>query len=142
MTWAMKEALRLCAPVPVLPRRTTQEFEYKGFRIPANHMVQISPWLTQTSPLWWNEPQRFDPERFSEARAEDKKHPFLWVPFGGGAHKCIGMHFGEMEIKAVLHQLLLNYRWSVPDGYAMKQDFTSLPIPKDRLPISLKKLDG
>jgi cytochrome P450 len=140
MTLVMKEALRLCAPVPAMPRRTTRECEFKGYRIPANHLVQVSPWFSHTMPEYWTEPLRFDPERFSEARAEDKQHPFLFVPFGGGAHKCIGLHFGEMEVKAVLHQLLLRFRWSVPDGYEMQQDFTSLPIPKDRLPVRLERL--
>jgi cytochrome P450 len=126
--------------VPAMPRRTTRECEFKGYRIPANHLVQVSPWFSHTMPEYWTEPLRFDPERFSEARAEDKQHPFLFVPFGGGAHKCIGLHFGEMEVKAVLHQLLLRFRWSVPDGYEMQQDFTSLPIPKDRLPVRLERL--
>jgi cytochrome P450 len=140
MNWVMKEALRLCAPVPGLPRRAVRDCEYKGFRIPAGAMVQISVWFTHTSAEWWNEPLRFDPERFSEARAEDRSHPFKWIPFGGGAHKCIGLHFGEMEVKAILHQLLLRYRWSVPEQYEMRQDFTSLPIPKDRLPLRLERL--
>ncbi|HZR37819.1 MAG TPA: cytochrome P450 [Nevskia sp.] len=140
MGWVMKEALRICAPVPGLPRRAVRECEYKGYRIPAGHMVQISVWFTHTSPQYWTDPLRFDPERFSEPRAEDKAHPFLWIPFGGGAHKCIGLHFGEMEVKAILHQLLLRYRWSVPEGYEMRQDFTSLPIPRDRLPVRLERI--
>ncbi|MGH8454782.1 MAG: cytochrome P450, partial [Nevskiales bacterium] len=121
-------------------RRSVRECEFKGFRIPAGHLIQISPWFSHTMPEYWTEPLCFDPERFSESRAEDRQHPFLWIPFGGGAHKCIGLHFGEMEVKAVLHQLLLRYRWSVPEGYVMKQDFTSLPIPKDRLPVRLDRI--
>jgi cytochrome P450 len=140
MSYVMKEALRLCAPVPGLPRRAVREFEYKGFRIPAGSFVNVSVWFTHTSEQYWREPRRFDPERFAPARAEDREHPFKWVPFGGGAHKCIGLHFGEMEVKAILHQMLLRFRWSVPEGYELKQDFTSLPIPKDRLPVRLDAL--
>jgi len=140
MTWVMKEALRLCAPVPGLPRRAVRDCEYKGFRIPAGHMVQISVWFTHTTPEWWSAPQRFDPERFAEPRAEDRRHPFLWIPFGGGAHKCLGLHFGEMEVKAILHQMLLRFRWRLPEDYLMRQDFTSLPIPRDRLPLRLERL--
>ena len=140
MTWVMKEALRLCAPLPGMPRQAVRDCEYKGFRIAAGDLVNISVWFTHTSPHFWREPERFDPERFSEARAEDRRHPFQWIPFGGGAHKCIGMYFGEMEVKAILHQLLLRWRWSVPQGYEMPQDFTSLPIPKDRLPLRLERL--
>lgn len=138
--WAMKEAMRLCAPVPGVPRRAVRDVEFKGFRIPAGALVNNSIWFTHTSKRYWQEPERFDPERFSPARAEDRQHPFLYAPFGGGAHKCIGMFFGEMEVKAVMHQLLLRYRWSVPPGYVMKQDFTTLPMPKDGLPVTLERL--
>jgi len=140
MGMVMKEALRLCAPVPGLPRRAARDVDYKGFRIPAGSFISISPWFTHTSEHFWHEPRRFDPERFNSERAEDKQHPFKWVPFGGGAHKCIGLYFGEMEVKAILHQMLLRYRWSVPDGYELQQDFTSLPIPKDHLPVTLQPL--
>jgi cytochrome P450 len=140
MSLVMKEALRMCAPVPGLPRIATQDFEFKGFQISAGTKISISPWLTHYLPEYWTEPERFDPERFSEARAEDKRHPFLWVPFGGGAHKCIGMHFGQMEIKSILHRMLLKFRWGVPARYEMQQDFTSLPIPKDRLPVRLERI--
>lgn len=141
MDWVMKEALRLCAPVPGLPRRAVRDAEYKGFHIPADSFVTISPWFTHTAAHLWKSPERFDPERFSPKRAEDREHPFKWLPFGGGAHKCIGLHFGEMEVKAILHQMLLRFRWSVSEHYRMKQDFTSLPIPKDRLPLTLERLE-
>jgi cytochrome P450 len=142
MALVMKEALRLCAPVPAMPRRVVRDCEFNGFRIRAGELISISPWFTHTMPEHWQQPLKFDPGRFADPRAEDKAHPFLWVPFGGGAHKCIGLHFGEMEVKAVLHQILLKFRWTVPDGYEMKQDFTSLPIPKDRLPVRLEPLSG
>ncbi len=140
MELVMKEALRLCAPVPMMPRRATRDIEYKGFLIPKGHMIAVSPWVSHYLDDYWSHPDQFDPERFSAERAEDKQHPFLWVPFGGGAHKCIGLHFGQMEVKAILHQLLLRFKWSVPADYVMQQDFTSLPIPKDRLPVMLERL--
>lgn len=136
----MKEALRLCAPLPYMPRRLNQDIEFEGYHLPAGSVVGVSPWLTHYMTEYWSEPHKFDPERFSPGRAEDKKHPFQWVPFGGGAHKCIGLHFGEMEIKAIMYQLLLRYRWSVPEGYVMQQNFTSLPIPRDHLPVKLESI--
>jgi cytochrome P450 len=51
-------------------------------------------------------------------------------------HKCIGMHFASVQIKATLHQIVRRYRWRVPDGYEMPLDTTSLPIPADDLPWS------
>ncbi|MDT9106127.1 cytochrome P450, partial [Escherichia coli] len=62
------------------------------------------------------------------------------VPFGGGAHMCIGLHFAEMQVKAIVHQLLQRYRWSVAPGYDMPVDFSSLPVPADKLPVRLEPL--
>ncbi|MED5238253.1 MAG: cytochrome P450 [Pseudomonadota bacterium] len=137
---AMKEALRLCAPVPSMPRRTVKDVEFQGYLIPKGSFITISPYFTHYMEELWPEPEKFDPERFSEERREDKVHPYAWVPFGGGAHKCIGLHFAEMQVKAILHQVLLKYRWSVPAGYEMPVDLTSLPVPGDGLPVKLERI--
>ena len=137
---AMKEALRLCAPVPSLPRRTVRDVEYDGFHIPKGSFITMAPYFTHYMEEYWPDAERFDPERFAEHRREDKVHPYAWVPFGGGAHKCIGLHFADMQVKAILHQVLLKYRWRVPAGYVMPVDTTSLPVPKDGLPVTLERL--
>jgi cytochrome P450 len=137
---AMKEALRLCAPVPSLPRRTVRDVEYDGFHIPKGSFITVAPYFTHYMEEYWPDAERFDPERFAEHRREDKVHPYAWVPFGGGAHKCIGLHFADMQVKAILHQVLLKYRWRVPADYVMPVDTTSLPVPKDGLPVTLERL--
>lgn len=137
---AMKEALRLCSPVPSMPRKTVKDVEFQGYLIPKGSFITISPYFTHFMEEYWPEPEKFDPERFSDERREDKVHPYAWAPFGGGAHKCIGLHFAEMQVKAILHQVLLNYRWSVPDGYEMPVDLTSLPVPGDGLPVYLERI--
>jgi len=137
---AMKEALRLCAPVPSLPRRTVRDVEYDGFHIPKGSFITMAPYFTHYMEEYWPDAERFDPERFAEHRREDKVHPYAWVPFGGGAHKCIGLHFADMQVKAILHQVLLKYRWRVPADYVMPVDTTSLPVPKDGLPVTLERL--
>ena len=137
---AMKEALRLCAPVPSLPRKTVKDVEYEGFFIPRGSFINVVPYFTHYMEEYWPEPEKFDPERFSDARREDKVHPYAWVPFGGGAHKCIGLHFAEMQVKAILHEVLLNYRWTVPQDYEMPVDTTSLPVPGDGLPVTLERI--
>ncbi len=137
---AMKEALRLCAPVPSMPRRTVKDVEYDGFYIPAGTFINIAPFFTHSMEEYWPDPERFDPERFSDARREDRIHPYAWVPFGGGAHKCIGLHFAEMQVKSVLHQMLLRFRWRVPEGYEMPLDTRSLPVPADGLPVTLERV--
>ncbi len=136
----MKEALRMCAPVPSIPRKTVKDVEYEGYWIPKGTMVSVTPYFTHYMEEYWKDPFTFDPERFAEHRREDKVHPYAWVPFGGGAHKCIGLHFAELQVKAILHQVVRNYRWSVKPGYEMPVDTTTLPVPKDGLPVHLERL--
>lgn len=134
------ESLRLVSPVHILPRRTRVACQFAGMDIPANTYLIISPLVTHHLPQYWQQPERFDPERFSPERAEHKGHPYQYVPFGGGAHKCIGMHFAEMEVKTILYHVLRRYRWSVASGYRMPINFTSLPTPADGLPVRWQTL--
>lgn len=132
-----RESLRLYPPLPSIPRRTVRACEFGGFRIPANTMVTVFPGFTQRMPEWWEDPDRFDPLRFAPERAEHKRHPFSWTPFGGGSHMCIGLHFAELQVKAVMHQLLLRYRISVPEGYRMSYQLVPIAKPRDNLPVVL-----
>jgi cytochrome P450 len=136
----IKEALRLVAPVPSLARKAVKDTELLGHFIPAGTQMSVSPWFSHYMPEIWTDPMEFDPTRFDEPRREDKKHRFAWVPFGGGAHKCIGMYFGTQEVKTLMHHLLRNYRWTTPPGYEVPWDLVSLPMPSDGLPLRLHSL--
>ncbi|MFD7298180.1 cytochrome P450 [Streptomyces sp. NPDC059897] len=52
-------------------------------------------------------------------------------------HKCIGLYFAGLEIKAIMHRLLRSYRWTVDAAYEPPMDHHSLPFPKDGLPVAL-----
>ena len=82
---AMKEALRLCAPVPSLPRKTVRDAEFNGYFIPKGTFISVSPFFTHYMEEFWPEPETFDPERFSEARREDKIHPCLGAVWRRGS---------------------------------------------------------
>ncbi|MGH2784639.1 MAG: cytochrome P450 [Actinomycetota bacterium] len=136
----MKEALRLIAPVPALARRTVKDVDLLGHFIPAGTLVSAGIGYTHHIEEYWPDPERFDPERFADHRREDKIHPHAWEPFGTGAHKCIGLRFGSMEIKAIVHQVVQRFRWSVPEDYEMPIDTTALPVPADGLPVKLEAI--
>jgi cytochrome P450 len=140
MHWAMREALRMYPPLTSMPRTCTRDTEFQDVVIPAGVMVGIFPIHTHYMPSLWSEPHRFDPERFSPARQEDKRHAFAWAPFGGGAHMCIGQHFATLQVKAILHQLLLRYRWSIPEGYTMPFQMVPIVKPRDGCPIRLERI--
>ncbi|MDY6870825.1 MAG: cytochrome P450 [Actinomycetota bacterium] len=135
----IKESLRLVAPVPLVMRKTVEDTAIEGYYIPADTLVAITPAVNHFDRDIWRDPDRFDPSRFDAPRREDQAHRFAWLPFGGGAHKCIGMHFGTLEVKAILHEMLRTYTWDVSPGYRVRWDNTSLPIPVDGLPVGLHR---
>jgi cytochrome P450 len=136
----MKESLRLVAPVHGVARQAVKDTEVLGHFVPKGMRVLLPVFFNHHMEEYWKDPERFDPMRFSPERREDKVHRFAWEPFGNGVHKCIGMHFASVQVKAVMHQLLMNYRWSVPADYEMKLDFSTLPEPADGLPVQLERL--
>lgn len=135
--WVFNEALRMWGPVPLIPRRTVRAFEYEGVRIPANVQVGISPDAAHYDERFWSNPGQFDPKRFSPERAEHKSHPFAFAPYGGGAHKCIGMHFGQILAKVVLLELVSQYDISIDPHYELDMQPIPIPKPRDGLPLTL-----
>jgi cytochrome P450 len=131
------EALRMNPSVMIMVRRTIRECEIAGVKVPADTLVNIFPQYTHMMKEHWDNPEKFDPDRFSPERAEHKRHPFQFVPFGGGAHKCIGIHFAGMLMKCFMHQMLLANEWAVPAGYNPKHQIFPMPKQKDDLPLTL-----
>ncbi|MCG8673707.1 MAG: cytochrome P450 [Pseudomonadales bacterium] len=140
LEWVMKEALRMYPPLPTMPRRLKMAAEYKGYRLPKNSLVSISPIHSHYMETIWSHPNHFDPLRFAPPREEYKQHGFAWIPFGGGAHMCIGQHFAVLQVKCIMNQLLKLYEWDVPADYEMPYQLVPIAKPKDGLPINLRHL--
>ncbi|HEX9159136.1 MAG TPA: cytochrome P450, partial [Rhizomicrobium sp.] len=110
---AFKEAMRLRPPVPSIPRRATRDFSFGGYSIPAGTLVGVNPLFTHHMREIWRDPDRFDPLRFTD-EAQRGRHRFAWVPFGGGAHMCLGLHFAYMQAKCFARHFLQNLSVSLP----------------------------
>ena len=134
-TLAMKEALRLSPPVPFSPRVATTDVVVDGVRIPAGTAVSPASMTLHRHPDWWTRPDVFDPERFAPGRAEHEQHSHLFVPFGGGAHLCIGNHVAELIIKTVVARLLAERRVSADPAAGVV--IQPVPIPRPRRPLLL-----
>ena len=134
---AFREVLRLMPPVPFIPRRAVRDFTWMGVPIPAGSFVTAMPGATMLSAELYTDPETFDPDRFSPDRAEDRRHRFAWTPFGGGVHKCIGLHFSTMNVKLFTAALLRRARIDVPDGAQVAWQRMPIPKPKGGLPVVL-----
>ncbi|MDQ2583587.1 cytochrome P450 [Saccharothrix yanglingensis] len=136
----VRESIRLVSPSPVLMRVAVKDTDVLGHHIPAGQLVSVCTGVNQLMPELWSRPDRFDPGRFDEDRAEDRGHRLAWAPFGWGAHKCIGMRLGMLKVKATVDALLRRYEWSYPESYEAPWRFTSLPAPADGLPTVLRRI--
>jgi cytochrome P450 len=124
--WVWKESLRLFPIANGLPRRPLQDVHVGPHRIPAGALVYglIGPLLQDRR--WWTNPEQFDPERFSPERAEDKGHRAAYLPFGSGAHVCIGQQLAGIEIKAFWHALLGRSRIRLARDYRARHVYAPL----------------
>jgi cytochrome P450 len=134
---AFKEAMRLKPPVPSIPRRAIRDFIFKGYAVPAGTMVGVNPVFTHHMPEIWPDPDSFDPMRFTE-EAQRGRHRFAWVPFGGGAHMCLGLHFAYMQAKCFARHFLQNLSVSMEPGYTPDWQMWPIPKPRDGLRVTLK----
>ncbi len=138
----MRETLRYFAPVGMLFREALKDTAVQGHHVPAGTLTALGLFPSMRMEPWWSDPHTWDPERFSPERKEDTSHKYAWVPFGGNVHKCIGLHFGGMEVKAIMHQLLARFEWTTVPGYEVPLTFATGPVPADGLPLDLRPLAG
>ena len=139
--YAFKESLRMIPPVPSLPRRAIKPFSFGGYDFPAGTYVGIQPAYTHRMAEHWPDPETFDPLRFEPEQVK-ARHKYAWVPFGGGAHMCLGLHFAYMQIKILMWHMLRTHRIEIGEGSGEKWQAWPIPKPRDGLPVRLVPLDA
>ncbi|MFZ9610764.1 MAG: cytochrome P450, partial [Methylococcales bacterium] len=124
----IKEVLRLHPPLIFLIRKVMKDFHFKDYTIKAGKYVCASPRVSHRIAEVFPDPEKFDPDRYSEARQEDAK-PFSWIAFGGGKHKCTGNAFAMLQLKAIFSILLRRYTFElIDDKDNYQDDFTQMVV--------------
>jgi cytochrome P450/tellurite resistance protein len=114
----VKETKRITPVVPVSFGKAKATFAIEGYRVPEGTMVFWSPWAHDQDRLTFTEPERFDPDRFGAARAEDRKDRLAFAPQGMGeplGHLCPGVDYASLFMQAFTVVLLRGYAWSFPE---------------------------
>ena len=111
----LKESMRLYPPAWLIGRRALADVELGGYVVPAGSVVLLSPWVTHRDSRFFEEPLRFDPERWT-TQAEAARPPFSYFPFGGGVRRCIGEPFALMEAKLLLAAIARRWRLRLAPG--------------------------
>ncbi|NUM48128.1 MAG: cytochrome P450 [Anaerolineales bacterium] len=114
------ETLRVYPPAWAISTRVAlEDDEILGYRIPKGSGVFITPYVLHRDPRFWDAPEKFDPERFTEAN-EEKRHKYAYLPFGAGPRKCIGNTFALTETQLILATLLPRYKLTLQPGYKVE----------------------
>ncbi len=108
----------------------------RAMRCPAGTMVGFNPLFTHHMPEIWPDPESFDPMRFTD-EAQRARHRFAYVPFGGGAHMCLGLHFAYMQAKCFARHFLQNLNVSLQPGTTPDWQMWPIPKPRDGLRVTL-----
>ncbi|XP_021826608.1 cytochrome P450 71D11-like [Prunus avium] len=113
----IKETLRLHPPAPLLlPRECGEKCEIDGYEIPVKSKVIVNAWAIGRDPNYWNEPERFNPDRFLDSSIDYKGTHFEYIPFGAGRRICPGISYGLANVELPLAFLLYHFDWKLPDG--------------------------
>jgi cytochrome P450 len=123
-----------------VPRAAVRDFHFKGHEIPAGTRVAVNALFTHRMPELWPEPLQFDPLRFRDDMVR-ARHKYAWIPFGGGAHMCLGLHFAYMQAKSFFYNLLMTTKFSLAPGYVPRWQIWPIPKPRDGLPIRIERIN-
>jgi len=115
----LAESLRLYPPAWAMGRYARNDFALGDFFLPARTTVLISQFVTHRDPRFFQDPLRFDPDRFS-AEAKARRAKFTYFPFGAGARQCIGESFAWMEGVLVLATLAQKWKLRLVPGHPVE----------------------
>jgi len=133
----LEEALRLYPPVHSLAwREAVASDEICGRHIPAGALVAVVPWVVHRHQALWDEPDRFEPERFCRERS-NKRPRYAYIPFSGGPRVCIGAAFAMIEGVLALAQIGQRYRFRLVEEHRVEPRGLLTLHPKNGLNVCL-----
>ncbi len=134
------ETLRMYPPAWIGARKSIEPYEFAGQTVPGGAYVNYSSWVSHHLAHVFPEPDQFRPERFApEAKAALPKGAY--VPFGAGSRICIGMRFGQLEIKAIATALLRRFNFELEPGYKLRVRQMPTIGPRDGVPLIIRRHD-
>lgn len=147
----MREALRLSPPLVLLMRKAMRDIsvtvpvkhgsEKKAtYMIPKGDIVMVSPTVGMRLEHVFNDPEKFDPDRYAEGR-EEHKIPYAYLGFGGGMHSCMGQNFAFVQVKTILSVLFRMYDIELLCDEFPTPDYQAMVVgPKGDCRVRFKKL--
>ncbi|WP_017317766.1 cytochrome P450 [Mastigocladopsis repens] len=133
----IQETMRLYPAVWILSMTNVADDEICGYHIPAGSMIVLSPFVTHHLPSIWENPDKFDPERWSPERSAGR--PWAsYLPFGGGPRQCLGDVFVTTEMQLIIAMVSQHLRLKLVPGHPVEMDTRLALRSRHGLPMTLE----
>lgn len=137
----IEEAMRLYPPAPALTGRVAREpDDVCGRPVRKGEEIAILPWVLHRHRTLWDDPDRFDPERFSGERSATRPR-FAYLPFGGGPRICIGAQLSLTEVLLLVATIAQRYRLKLVPGQDIVLLHRVTMRPRDGIRMQLERRD-
>ncbi len=130
----IKEAMRLYPPVSIIDRVASEDIDLGDVQVKKGDFGFALIYIMHRHKMLWDHPERFDPDRFSEARAKGMPR-FQYMPFGAGPRICIGMKFAYMEAVAILATLIRDLRFLPNPAHTVEPNIRITLRPERGMPL-------
>ncbi|MES2619779.1 MAG: cytochrome P450 [Bacteroidota bacterium] len=138
-TMVIKESMRLYPPAWGVLREAAKDDVIDGHLIKKGDSIVMSPYAVQRMEKYWENPLKFDPDRFSTERMKNI-HRYAWFPFGGGQRFCIGNNFAMMEMQIVLALACTQFNFTLADNFKLELEPLVTLRPKHGVMVKLQKM--
>jgi cytochrome P450 len=135
----LDESLRLYPPAWIVGRRALGADRLGETDIEAGSVVAMSPYIVQRHPAYWDDPERFVPDRFTKDKVAGRR-PFAYFPFGGGPRLCIGHNMALIEAQLVLATAARRFDVTPLPGHHVEPERLFTLRPRGGLPMLLRKV--
>ena len=135
---ALDEVLRLYPPAWSFERQATAPDVIGGYAVDRGAIVAVCPYVLHRHPLYWDNPEGFDPERFTPERSAGRPR-YAYVPFGAGPRTCIGNHFAMMEAQIILAMVAREYRLDLVSAHDVVLDPVITLRPKTGIKVERRR---
>lgn len=139
LEYVIKEGLRLHPPVAMIGRTVENDTAIGRHVIPSGTQILLDVYALHSNPEYWDEPEKFIPERFGDAEFF-KRNPYSYVPFSAGPRNCIGQKFALLKLKIFLFNIASNFRFtSIQDKDDIEECFEIVHNSSNGLLIKVSK---
>lgn len=135
----IKESLRLYSSIHSVSRVALEENTIGGYTIPKGKTVTVSFYATHRLPEFWNDPYKFDPDRFTKESSVGRSR-FAYLPFGAGHRSCIGSYLAIMQSKLIVALIAQRYKLTLMPGHKIEAQAATTMRPKFGVKMNIERL--